>query len=248
MYVDESGDSGLIGSPTRYFALSGITVHESRWRDLLDHLVAFRRTMKAVYGLPLKAEIHASEYIRHPPVPNIQKHQRLAILRNYLDELAKLDYIRVTNVVVDKNGKSTPYDVFDTAWRTLFQRFENTVKFGNFPGHFKSDKGMVIVDNTEGGKLQRIVRKMAVYNPIPSLTGGPARNIPTVRLIEDPHHRDSQYSYLIQSCDVCAYFLQQKHAPSSYIRKSGAAHYFNRLQPILNTSASRTNGLGIVLL
>ena len=28
MYVDESGDVGLVGSPTRYFVLVGLVVHE----------------------------------------------------------------------------------------------------------------------------------------------------------------------------------------------------------------------------
>ena len=91
MYVDESGDCGLDKSPTNYFVLSGLTVHESRWKDLLDHILNFRRNMKSVYGLPIRTEIHASEYIRSSPYPGIQKFQRLAILRNYLDELAKID-------------------------------------------------------------------------------------------------------------------------------------------------------------
>lgn len=124
MYVDESGDSGLIGSPTNYFTLSGLAVHESRWKDFLDHLVSFRKTMKAVYGLPLRVEIHSSAYIRSPPLPGIKKHERLAILRNYLDELSKLDYISITNVVVNKSGKPSDYDVFGQAWQILFQRFE----------------------------------------------------------------------------------------------------------------------------
>jgi hypothetical protein len=63
MYVDESGDTGLVRSPTRYFALSGIVVHESSWRDFINGLIAFRRTLKSVYGLPVRAEMHASEFI-----------------------------------------------------------------------------------------------------------------------------------------------------------------------------------------
>jgi hypothetical protein len=53
MYVDESGDTGLrrSGSPTRYFALSGIVVHESRWRDFLEALIAFGKVLRNVYGL-----------------------------------------------------------------------------------------------------------------------------------------------------------------------------------------------------
>ncbi len=133
MYVDESGDTGLAGSPTKFFALSGIVVHESSWRDFINALIAFRRTLRSVYGLPVRAEMHASELINHRPF-NLPKYQRLAILRNTLDELAKLNFISITNVVVNKVGKPPTYDVFDSAWGTLFQRFENTMSHGNFPG------------------------------------------------------------------------------------------------------------------
>jgi hypothetical protein len=250
MYVDESGDSGLQNSPTTHFALSGITVHESRWRDLLNHLVAFRKTLKNVYGLPLRTEIHASEYIRSPPVEGIRKNQRLSILRNQLDELAKLDYISITNVVVRKAGKPATYDVFENAWKTLFQRFENTIGYGNFPGGHQNDRGLVVVDNTEGEKLRRLVRKIGVYNPVPNqIHAGPGyRNLPMVRLVEDAYAKDSRDSYMVQACDVCAYFLYQKHAPCSFIKRQGATHYFNRLDPVLNKRASQTNGFGIVLL
>lgn len=248
MYVDESGDTGLVNSPTRYFALSGITVHESRWRDFLAVLVAFRRTVKAVHGLPMRTELHASEYIRSPPVAGMAKHTRLGIMRQLLDELAKVPYIRITNVVVDKHGKPAGYDVFDHAWRALFQRFENTIGYGNFPGAHRADRGMVISDNTDGQKLMRLVRKMAVYNVIPGMGGLPARNMPMVRVIEDPHHKNSADSYLIQACDVAAYFLHQKYQPCAYVRRKGAANYFNRLHPVLNTRASLANGFGIVVL
>lgn len=248
MYVDESGDTGLVGSPTRYFALTGITVHESRWRDFHAALVGFRQNMRAAHGLPVRTEIHASEYIRRPPVPNLSRHSRLAILRNYLDELAKMHFVSVTGVIVDKQGKLAPYDVFDSAWRTLFQRFENTISYGNFPGGHRNDKGLLIVDNTDGRKLTSLVRKMSVYNPIPSRFGGVPRNIPIVSIVEDPYPKDSSRSYFIQSADVCAYFLHQKFNPCSFVKKSGATHYYNRLDPVLNKRASTANGLGMVLL
>lgn len=43
----------------------------------------------------------------------------------FLDELAKLA------------GKPADYDVFQSAWATLFQRFENTLVNGNFPWGFQ---------------------------------------------------------------------------------------------------------------
>src|SRR5690606_10650719 len=119
----------------------GLVVHESRWRALLDLLIAFRKTMRAVYGLPIRAEIHASEFIKahKSRVFNIERHERLAILRNTLDEIAKFPDVMITNVIVDKQGKPQNYDVFNTAWEVLFQRFENTLIYGNFPGRHRTD-------------------------------------------------------------------------------------------------------------
>ena len=45
MYVDESGDTGLDGSPTDHFVLTGFVVHEADWLDYLERLIAFRRRM-----------------------------------------------------------------------------------------------------------------------------------------------------------------------------------------------------------
>src|SRR6266568_4799785 len=158
MYVDESGDTGMVRSPTRHFALSSLVAHERRWRELVDRLIVFRKTLRAVYGLPLRVEIHAAEFLRHPPVPGMPRHVRLAILRNFIDELAKIDFISITSVMLLKAGKPPTHDVFTNVWQTLFQRFENTMNYGNFPGQFQSDFGIVITDNTDGMKLQKMVR------------------------------------------------------------------------------------------
>jgi len=249
MYVDESGDTGFQRSPTRYFVLSGIVVHESNWRNFVNQLIAFKKTQRVVNGLPVRGEIHASEFINSRAF-GLDKHVRLAILRNMLDELAKMNFISITNIVIDKQRKPPTYDVFHSAWGTLFQRFENTLKAGNFPGSYRNDHGMVITDATAGRKLARLVRRMSVFNYIPNTNwfGPGARNIPISRILEDPYGKDSSETLPIQAADVVAYFLQQRFAPNSYIRRKKAASYFDRLQPVLNRRASRSNPLGIVVL
>lgn len=248
MYVDESGDTGLAAGGSSHFALTGLIVHESRWRDLVDVLMKFRRTMRDAHNLPVRMEIHASQYLRHPPVANMLPHVRIAILRNLLDELAQFSDISITGVVIKKTGKPSSYDVFDNAWKILFQRFENTLKNGNFPGAHRSDYGIVFTDATNGQKLTRLMRRMAVHNPISNQQwAGPGyRQLPIRRVIEDPHGKDSRQSYLVQAVDVTAYFLMQKYAPNKRIRKSGATNYYDRLRPILNVKASGKNPLGIV--
>jgi hypothetical protein len=247
MYVDESGDTGFAGSPTAYFALSGIMVHESSWRQFLNHLITFRKTLRSTYGLPVRGEIHASEFINSRAF-GLEKHIRLAILRNTLDELAKFPNISITNVIIEKNGKPYTYDLFSVAWGMLFQRFENTLIHGNLPGGHRNDHGIVITDATAGAKLARLVRKMAVYNPIPNDAryGGGSRNLPISRVIEDPHGKDSSETLPIQMADVVAYFLHQRYKPNSYVRRKRAQFYFDRLRPVLNRHASRFNQFGIV--
>ncbi len=66
MYVDESGDTGLNGSPTDHFVLTGFVVHEADWNAYLERLVAFRRRMGASFGLPLRAELHSSHLLLAP--------------------------------------------------------------------------------------------------------------------------------------------------------------------------------------
>lgn len=247
MYVDESGDPGNNVAQSEFFCLSGLVIHESEWRNFISALTKFKRTISDVYGFPVRSELHAVKLLRHSEF-GIPKHDRLAILRNFIDELAKINCISITNVVVNKKDKPKDYDVFSVAWRTLFQRFENTLVHGNFPGGYSRSFGLVFTDATNGEKLSAIMRKMAIYNPIPNRFGAGYKDVPILRIIEDPSSRDSRHSLPIQACDTIAYFLHQSLKPNAYVRKSGARNYFNRLELILNKSASKHNALGMVLL
>jgi hypothetical protein len=46
MYVDESGDTGLVNSNSDFFALSGLVVHELRWHEFISRLVEIRSQLK----------------------------------------------------------------------------------------------------------------------------------------------------------------------------------------------------------
>lgn len=250
MYVDESGDVGLTNSPTRYFCLSGLVVHESKWNELLEQIIAFRRKIRLEYGFKLREEIHSSHFIHKPgDFKRIPKSIRLRLLRDVIDFEASLtDKIRIINVVVDKSNKTLEEDVFNMAWQTLIQRFENTLSYKNFIGSDNLiDRGMLFVDKTEEVKLRNLTRKMRKYNPIPSSTGNGYRMKPTQLIVEDAVHQNSLHSYIIQLCDVNAYFLNQSIQPCSYVKRKGGRNYFNRLEPVLLKEASRNGNLGIVM-
>ncbi|HQE92325.1 MAG TPA: DUF3800 domain-containing protein [Anaerolineae bacterium] len=250
MYADESGDCGMVNSPTRFFVLSGLVIHELRWQDYLDRLINFRKQMQQTFGLRMREEIHGSVMINRPgPLVRIKRNDRLTILRAFADELSTMPYLNVINIVVDKQEKPVNYDVFDMAWRVLIQRFENTIAHHNFRGPMNSDeKGMIFPDNTDNKKLSQLLRKMRRYNPVNNQPayGSGYRNLRINTVLEDPNFRDSATSYFIQGVDLIAFLLYQKLDPSSYMRKKAGHNYFDRLDPILCKVASSCDPQGVL--
>ncbi len=252
MYIDESGDPGVhANSPTRYFILSSIVFHELRWRNLLDNLVEFRRHLRNTKGLKLREEIHATDFINSPgDLKRIKRHDRVDIMKQCIDWTASNEEISVTTVCIDKQDRTEEDDVFEFAWTLLIQRCENTIRHKNFPGPSNpDDRGMIFPDNTDGQKLQKLLRKLRRFNPVPNdskfFTGG-YRNMNIRYIIEDPVLKDSRNSFFTQIVDIIAYSARQLYEPNKYMKKKGGHHFYQRLKPVLNTAASTKNDLGIV--
>ncbi len=189
-----------------------------------------------------------------PNLQNLKKHERLAILRGYADEISTLSDISLINVVVDKDRGciQDKVEVFRRAWYTLFQRFENTIRYQNFPGPKNSDDcGIVFPDATDGLRLKRYLEKMRVSNPLTIKLKDGARthkDEPIRVIIEDPVPRDSRYSYYIQTADCAVYLLKQHLQPCSYMKKQGGNAYFKRLSPVLCRHATNKHPEGIVMI
>lgn len=244
-YVDESGDSGLVGSPSSHFALSALLVHESKWLATLDALRDFRRHLKSKYGLKMGEEIHAAAFITRPgDLVRIPKWHRLMILREVLDFQASLDHVRVVNVVADKVTRAAGDELFLQAWQRLIQRVHNAVTQGPLPqGH--PENAMLFIDASDEPALRTLVRKMRRYNPVPNKGRPGYRQVLVTSILEDPVHRDSNHAHFIQLADVNAYFLYQSFHPNAYIRKRTAHTFIRRLDPILPRSAAPLHPLGI---
>jgi hypothetical protein len=252
IYVDESGDTGLNKTPTPYYVLSGLVLHELLWRPYLDELIGFRQHLKQQFGLRLREEFHASAWISRPgELSRIKLYDRLDMMRQFADKLASLNGLSLINVVVEKAGKPKDYDVFGMAWRALIQRFENTIKSRNFPGPKNADeRGLILCDHTEDKKLLQLLRKMRRYNPVPSQFASSAgyRDLTLQFVIEDANFRDSANHYFIQAADLAASLLYQHLSPSARMRKKAGQNYFLRLNPVLCLHASSKRADGIVWL
>lgn len=251
MYVDESGDIGQVNSPTRYFILSALVIHESSWNKIIIELNDFRNDLKKRYGLLKREEIHAKDFItgRNKLKNKINRINRARILIECLNWLKNKKEISIITIRNDKQRVKS--DIFLFTWSTLIQRFENTLKHANFPmpqpqtsvDQFSRDqRGIVLTDNTDGGKLRKLLRKMRRFNHIPNLhTAFPegTRNIPLEIIIEDEIMRDSKESYLHQMVDVVAYFARQVYEPNSFFRSKNVTKEYGRLSPIINKRVTR---------
>jgi hypothetical protein len=240
IYIDESGDTGLKNSPGNYFVLTGLVIHETKWKSILDDLIVFRQNLRATYGLKLREEIHSSQFVQDGhPLAGVGRNVKIYILRQCLDWLAARTDVHVITVAIHKQGKPQGYNVFENAWQALIQRFENTIQHQNFPGGFANQRGMIMPDNTDVKKLTGLLRKMRRFNAVPSQqqynqNGSGYRNLMLQYIIEDPFYKDSAASLITQMVDVVAYFARQHFEPNNRVKKFGARNYYARLAPIIN--------------
>jgi hypothetical protein len=249
MYVDESGDPGTNNSQVNYFILSGLVIHELDYNNFMKNLVDFRKHLRNTKGLKLREEIHSSDFINsHFKNKSIKRNDRVDILKQCIKFISGKKYVNIINIVVDKRKFDS--NIFEYAWQSFIQRFENTIKNKNFPGKYNNeDKGIIITDSTDSKKLQSIVRKMHNYNPVPNtqmIFGGGYRNLQIKCIIEDPFHRDSKNTYIIQLVDVIAYSVRQLYEPNKYFKSKSGSNLFYELSPVLCKYASTKHPYGIV--
>ena len=225
----------------------------------MAELLRFRYWLKDRYRVYLEDELHAADMINKPSklgfsLQRLAKHDRLAIIRQFADQIARLRDISIINVVVDKRALRAPSkeEIFRWAWFALFQRFENTIRYQNFPGPKNTDdRGIVFPDNTDGQKLRKYLATMRSSNQLKVKQGTGAffyKDEPIKAIIEDPVLRDSRHSFLIQVADCAAFLLKQREDPSSYMKRHGGNAYFKRLDPVLCKRATSRDpdGRGVV--
>ena len=114
-----------------------------------------------------------------------------------------------------------------------------------------NDQAFILCDKGKESEYTRLARKMSTFNPIPSAygnwdSGKAIKNIPTDRIIEDIIFKDSKSSYFIQLADFCAYALLRRERPIPSKAKYGLDRAFDRLGPILNREACKSDPDGIV--
>lgn len=250
-YVDESGDTGAVGS--NYFILTGVIIHEDKMDETLSKLLFFRREIKEKYKLNIGEEIHCAEFMNRKEetksrksFEKIPKHIRIKILKDFLLFLNTLE-LKTFSIVLNKNVHfklESKYNVLELVWNTFLNRLDRTLKNGNVDG--KRDEKTIIISDVTTDEIIKITRKCKKINFVPSKFGSGRVKVTLTTILEDPFMKDSKKSYFIQCADVICYFVKQLHDPSCTFKNKGLHNYYKRLTNIHLSVVSSKNKIGIV--
>lgn len=241
-YCDESADE-------RRTIASAVVVPEASWRPAFEAIRDFRLALRAKYGIPISYELHAYNLVAGKGMPG-QRTRPLGrqlgahIFLEAVDTLNALGAFGVYGVNVSLKN-SEHHKPLRQAMTWLFQRIENNLtKTGNY--------GLVIYDGQEKQSrtmARRIIRRMHIYNPVPSIVyANSYRNLPVNRILGDPFMRDSADDVFIQMADMMAFALLRDENPPTHPVPfaAGVQHAFGRLPDIWLKAASRTDPRGVV--
>jgi len=227
-YLDDSGDATV-----RAFSVLSVPVLE--WHTCFKHVKSYRKVLKEKCGIYVRKELHATEFVggRGKVAPySVSKGERVRIYNNALVAITHLPGVKLFNAIAAKRDEYTLFE-------RLLNRINRTMQ--------EWDSHALLISD-EGKDYNRLVRKMGVYNPIPSQFGGPPRNITLDRIIDEILYKRSEDSHFIQMADFCAYALLRSEVQIPSKNALGLNHSSNRLQPLCQTQCYRTDPrkLGII--
>ena len=200
VYIDDSKDDKNV-------CFSALMIPINRWLDAFDHLQGMRRSLKASDGIYIRKELHATDWLggrgRIAPTP-VPKGARARLFHYIVSSIALLPGVEILNACAHKSRE-------ETLFQYLVQRIHNTAAY-------RGEQSLIISD--EGKNYDKLLRKMRVFNHVPSAYGGWqtgtfTKNIPVSSIVEDIVYRDSAKSLFIQAADFTAFSLLRFENPTA---------------------------------
>ena len=150
IYIDDSADEKLA-------IYSAMALPADQWRNAFMAMKQYRQGLRRAYGIYVYKEFHAWKFVSgRGKIADrvVTKHQRVAIFNDTLDLMTRLPGARLFNVVFPKADQLKAYE-----W--LINRINRTLEAWG-------SHGILICDQGNELGYTRLVRKMGVFNPVPS--------------------------------------------------------------------------------
>ena len=228
--------------------MSGLIIHESRWQECFNVAKQLRVTLKDEYGIARNAELHANKNVAGRGAmwgKRWTTEERVRLFKLVLEAVSQLPAAKTFSICVVKSATdftgAKGRTIHDTAWTFLLQRFHNYISGQR--GGATGDHGLVIHDTGHDAEIRKLLRKLRVYNYVPSYFGA-SRNVPLSSLVEDPFPRDSAHSQFVQLVDYVAYSVLRRKSPAE--KYPGLEDVYEILRPVILEEASSENRMGLV--
>ncbi len=236
-YLDESGDAGLERSPTRFFVLACVLVHESVWLESLDTLVRMRRRLRTDYLIPTRPEIKAIDIRKAAGVFRSlgwSRGRRMQLFRDFLQFQQRELRTSAFAVAVEKRlAAQRGWDSRFAAWTFALQRINRFCE-----DH--AEWATIYPDEGHGPFIRKRIRHMRRHHVIRGHWAPRRIEFPLQRVVEDPNERASHDSYFIQLADWNAYAAHR----SKYVdpKASIPADLWDELSGSLVMAVNRVRG------
>lgn len=254
-YFDESGDDGFPQYSSIFFVLTALYFDHTNWKSLFDEHRCFRKQIQNSFGLPVQMEMHTKNFLLNKKpykTLSISNSNRIKVIDYYCDHLAKLDNLKIINVVIVKPRiTKKDYQILDKALTFSIQRIENDLK-----ANAEHENFMIITDPGRTGKMIKTARRLQIYNPIPSKYARGVIREEIKCLIEDPLPKNSKESYFIQIADlvttIVSYYSVIETQFGCFPKRlrntltpEKTMEWMEKLKPILNLKATSKNPFGV---
>ena len=151
----------------------------------------------------------------------------------------------IFNVVLDVRRWGTHQKAHEISIERLANRVQRMMRgLGSY--------AVAIFDQGKEDEVTKILRRLAVFNPIPSAYGAwdggsASQNIVLDRFIDDAVFKDSRRSYFLQLADFAAWSLLKREVPpTGFVQTYRYNEAFQAIEVKCFRPASRNDPLGIV--
>ncbi|MCA3282396.1 MAG: DUF3800 domain-containing protein [Roseomonas sp.] len=234
-YVDESKENNS------FFVYSALIIESDAWNDTFAAVKTLRQQLRQSHGIFINKELHAWKFAAGKGQISdrvLDKQRRAVIFAEVLKFIAE-------------SGKFKLISSVNTSEFYAFDRLMNRL---NRTAQAKKTNVLLFCDEGQETVFTKRIRKMRVYNQIPSNrgvwqdNGSAVKNIPIQNIIEDPIFKKSHMSYFIQLVDFCAYVLLRKEKPIASRSELGYDKMYASLKPCIETAVAPKckESLGII--
>jgi Protein of unknown function (DUF3800) len=214
LYVDESGDSGDKPGASGHFILSALLIHHVDRQEAKVATLGMRQRLQDHFGLPLQAELHASEFLgRNERHLNLPWNLRYRCALHAVGFLLRTPTIVPLRVTIEKS--LPPTDAYGQAWKRLLELASQ--HRATRSAHRCDSSGLIVV----GGGHRAAPRHRLLHGLHAELRDD---------IIDLPFGLDSRDSQFLQLADLLAYLTKQEECPSKAFRDAHSRRIIARMR------------------